>query len=619
MPPAIDLNSITCVTTEACVAITYDGASTVITSDGWTTWTRHVVPDQLTLFGASCVSAQFCSASGTDSTQTPWFLSSVDGGATWSVLAVPLDVDGFYQGYGFTAPITCLNRLTCLLAGESERTGANGQSQWFETIFRTADGGHAWRDTPLPSVLTSLVGLTCRSHYCFAAGGTGDFLSTATMVFGSVTGGATWTTKLVSSAMNTPEGIACPTARVCDVIGSTATYALDVVRTVTAGRSWTRRAVTALGAGSVYGGGITCASVQTCVLSGGVASAPVVVTTDSGTTWVPSDVQVYAPSLRDVACPSVGTCEAVGGSRSLGGGAGIAERTTDDGKTWTVQQLPTGFAAYRITCPTVTTCFALGFDSSVSGSVMARTTDGGATWAVLPVPVHFFFGISCPTVADCVGTSFGSVSYTTNGGATWTDGVLPALPDGDFYELSDVTCPTAARCYATGVVNTGPASIVATFLTSTDGGATWSDVTLPGQGAFASTDSPGPISCSSSTTCVSVGVSSDPSAQLSGSSVAVFVTTDGGGTWTQVDAIGGSIDSVSSVQCTAGNWCEMVGQDSTHGRSYAFTSTDGGTHWTAAAMPATWRSSTSVACAAMSSCLSVGDLTDGGLGVAVLA
>jgi hypothetical protein len=36
-------------------------------------------------------------------------------------------------------------------------------------------------------------------------------------------------------------------------------------------------------------------------------------------------------------------------------------------------------------------------------------------------------------------------------------------------------------------------------------------------------------------------------------------------------------------------------------------------------MPATWRSSTSVACAAMSSCLSVGDLTDGGLGVAVLA
>ena len=61
-------------------------------------------------------------------------------------------------------------------------------------------------------------------------------------------------------------------------------------------------------------------------------------TSDGGVTLTTVDPQPVLTAPLTVSCPAVGTCERVGFS----GTAGLAERSTDGGSTWTPQSLPLG-------------------------------------------------------------------------------------------------------------------------------------------------------------------------------------------------------------------------------------------------------------------------------------
>jgi photosystem II stability/assembly factor-like uncharacterized protein len=93
----------------------------------------------------------------------------------------------------------------------------------------------------------------------------------------------------------------------------------------------------------------------------------------------------------------------------------------------------------------------------------------------------------------------GAVAATTDGGATWTS---QALPTG-ITSLSGVSCTGTEDCWAVGedVVQTAPGPVDSGVIVSTtDGGSTWTDVTVPD--GVSAVDG---VSCAAALTCTAVG------------------------------------------------------------------------------------------------------------------
>jgi photosystem II stability/assembly factor-like uncharacterized protein len=143
--------------------------------------------------------------------------------------------------------------------------------------------------------------------------------------------------------------------------------------------------------------------------------------------------------------------------------------------------------------------------------------------------------------------------------------------------LNSVSCPSAAVCLAVG----NSAAAVKTI----DGGANWSQLTLPSnvyQNAFTS------ISCPSTTTC------------LAHESGGIVVTTDGGATWTTVSTKP-TLDSWA-ISCPSATICY------TGGLAGALAATsDGGNSWSTLAYTVTSAPLTRIKCPSPSTCFAVGN------------
>ncbi len=172
-----------------------------------------------------------------------------------------------------------------------------------------------------------------------------------------------------------------------------------------------------------------------------------------------------------------------------------------------------------ITCPSQNQCLAVG--NGTKGAVLLRTTNGGASWSRVTLPsgqglvdhsIGFINTITCPSQNQCLvvgnGTKGAVLLRSTNGGVSWSRVTLPSGLGlvSHHVLLNQISCSTVRRCLATGFAGIGPAVL----LGSSNGGASWSRVTLlRGQGlvnhpiGFIST-----ISCPSRTQCL-VGLSLD--------------------------------------------------------------------------------------------------------------
>jgi photosystem II stability/assembly factor-like uncharacterized protein len=597
----------------------------VVTTNGWSTWKVYQVPDQLTLFDVSCDPGGFCGASAMDSNPQPWFLSSTDGGAHWTVHDVPLDADGSFSDYAVTAPLACAHSHDCVLVGQTSVTRAGGRLVWYTALFRTLDGGRTWTDHKLPPSVTNLNDVACPSSArCYATGST----ASDGLIFDSATGGATWKLVLRWSTIRSIDSITCPSPVVCEAVGSgAAPGTVDAVRTTTGGASWSRHAVASGGTFAFTEAlGIACRTLDACLIAGAFPGGVLETTGNGGVSWSPADVPAAVTTLGELSCPASGVCEATAYAGPPRLGTYSMERTTNDGASWQVQSLPTGIGELlSLTCPTVTTCLAVDFDGVGSLTKILTTTDSGASWTETSPPSGVFFPeVTCATATACIMSGFSSGDdapyYTTDGGTTWHRGSLPTVPGTDFYDFGRVSCVSATTCFASGDLELNGSGAVATFFKTTDGGAVWSAVSVQGSGQSDSSDLPGSISCTSATTCVSVGLNYPPdSFTYSGpGQVSVFVSTNGGTTWTEEFSIGAVIGSASNVSCSVGGFCEMVGTDVAGGVAYSFASLDGGVTWTAAAMPVGWLQSDSLSCPAANACMSTGSLTNGGTGVATL-
>ncbi len=365
-------------------------------------------------------------------------------------------------------------------------------------------------------------------------------------------------------------------------------------------------------------GTVDCPSATICYaldetpLTAAPPAAIISKSTDGGSTWHALTVLPVVGQLNGISCPSTTTCYAVGWDASANP---VLVQTSDGGSNWATDTLPAGTSPVAISCPTASTCFAPADVNGGAGSggseTVLHTTDSGATWTSQTVPAAVtgtFKAVACSSASDCavgVRTSSGAgIMSTTDGGATWgMDVTLSTLASVD----SLACAPATTTCFAVGEVSP---SYGADVITGDLVSGSWSSQTVPSgvSGFFG-------ISCPSAQVCEAAGLTTGTPGP--GGTGGIIGTTDGGTSW-NVQTIPGATPGLADVSCATTTACVAVGQDwalpTADGAVLA--TTDGGGTWVAGTLPGTG-GVTTMACPTASTCFALaGDqvmaTTDGG-------
>jgi RNA polymerase sigma factor (sigma-70 family) len=165
---------------------------------------------------------------------------------------------------------------------------------------------------------------------------------------------------------------------------------------------------------------------------------------------------------------------------------------------------------YSASCPSATTCDAVGADSA-GRPILTRTTDAGQHWRTQALDTPSPLGLlDCVSVRHCVAARVSHGAYlfvvSNDGGSTWQPAVSPPLRD-----MWTVSCPSPLDCLAVGgQTNTGGTRQAAA---TADGGQSWHAVAVPGP-AYS-------VDCVDPTHC-----------WASGSLDRIWLTRDLGASWT---------------------------------------------------------------------------------------
>jgi photosystem II stability/assembly factor-like uncharacterized protein len=325
------------------------------------------------------------------------------------------------------------------------------------------------------------------------------------------------------------------------------------------GHTWTHQA------GSSNGASYSISCVNATICYAGNGSGLIQATTNGGISWN-SLITGYTTNqnLNAVACPVLNTCYAVGNYNIPDGNGGNTALTqvvitVDGGKTWQNQiyldtannQVINGILN-SISCPSATTCFAVGSDGKGNGLIL-KTSDSAHTWSSYTNAAMASVGfnsVACASITTCYAITETSVFATTNGGTSWNQLTNNLILNT---QSQSIKCPTALNCFI--VTNTSAFSggaIVAT----TDGGSSWVTQTVPINTLLFD------ISCPATSTCFVVGPG------------IVLKTVDGGSHWN----INQSLDSTAGLEkiaCADTLNCSALG---TFG-GFTTSTNDGGNSW----------------------------------------
>jgi hypothetical protein len=289
---------------------------------------------------------------------------------------------------------------------------------------------------------------------------------------------------------------------------------------------------------------------------------------------------ISAGFLYAVSCAPTGDCMLVG---TLGNsGEPLAEEW--DGANFTPLGVPLpshadGAQFSGVSCPTATTCIAVGYAFYANTNGPLAELWNGSAWRVLPNPhtsgalVPSYASVSCTSESSCMVA--GSLS---NGmgqlldpfaawwdGSTWSTQTLPLPAGGGFPGFSAVSCAAPDSCVAVGTnPGFGPGS--GTFAESWNG-SVWTLMTTPNPPStgLLNTGFTG-VSCATTSNCIAVG------SQVAGSW--------NGHRWTllSIPEPKGSAE-LTAVSCTSASACVAVGQFDATGSSVPFSDTWNGSGW----------------------------------------
>lgn len=247
-------------------------------------------------------------------------------------------------------------------------------------------------------------------------------------------------------------------------------------------------------------------------------------------------------------------------------------RTVDGGRSWhETSPVPMVLqeGGYAFSCADAETCAVIDTPVDQTPGQPARwaiTTDGGAHWtrSTVPMPAGIpnasVGQFSCADAEHCVvsvsggptpgGAGASSVPQrtgtflsTSDGGRTWTQATaVPAMPAGFVWTM---TCSSGGSCLAVSLVP-GDSSSAVVGLSSRDGGKTWvAGPTGPGAG-------PGIVysSCGDATHCMLVFVSGPSTAPYE-----IVTTSDAGLTWQTSGPPTGWLNMPTAVSCATADDC----------------------------------------------------------------
>jgi hypothetical protein len=476
-----------------------------------------------------------------------------------------------------------LEGLSCPVAGTCVAVGTYFNGHAYQTLAEGLAGGSwALERTPDASVANNaLASVSCPvAGTCTAVGSYSDGRASQSLVEGL--SGGSWhheTSPEQPGGGNTLAGVSCPAVATCSAVGGYSVAGADQVLALSSsGSAWSL--VSAEGQDSPQASldGVSCPAAGNCVAVGSSpgqsGAAQALAETYASGSWavavVAAPAGTEASYLSGVSCPALGSCVAVGYDLSTSGTAqALAE--VDSAGAWTVAPLPlpstTGSYLSGVSCPTIGSCVAVGYDIGASGTPQALVESySGGTWSVSPAPLpasagsSYLSGVSCPAAGTCVavghyssagGSSSSSTRTLVEGlsGSSWS--VLQSADDGNGANALDaVSCPTTSSCYAVGYYWLGAAyRPLVEAIAGPAGAATISTAPSPAGGYLVG------VSCSASSVCAAVGHRSGPYAEQA----LVEVLTNG--SWVvapSYDSSPKALNGLAGDSC-AGTSCVAVG------------------------------------------------------------
>ncbi len=353
--------SLVCPSDTTCYADSA-GGHLEYTSDGGTTWQQAAGTGTATSGPQiSCPDARDCNVLADIAGRGSTFLTTTDGGQAWtsqpgpaaSLGGLPTAPPSPSQSGLAADAMSCATISSCVvIAYHGDFSGS------FSEVFTTSDGGTSWTQDPLrspssgdyvPSDL-SCTGPTCVTvgsivgPYTRFKGGPGQFSGQGVRplsgtAYTSDDGGATWSASLAppSAADGQVTSLTCPDATDCYAVATAAVF-----ETVDGGQTWHKVSTSGLHApsASYHGwgfGSMSCASSSSCWLAG--AALP--------------DPRTSFTKRQEFS--------------GIGQAEGLLASTADGGSTWALSTPPAGVGGViDVTCPTTTTCFALGVEQTGS-------------------------------------------------------------------------------------------------------------------------------------------------------------------------------------------------------------------------------------------------------------
>ena len=542
------------------------------TTDGGATWTLA----SNTRLG----SLAFADAARGWSNDGPTLLSTTDGGVSWRIVGIPKPDTAIGDTPGARPN---LFRVVARGNGIVVWGGVPISGVRYRPFFDfSTDGGRTWdlRSGPkgfeLPGAGNNAFDATDGSHWALTSG---RALRT------TVDGGQTWFTRPDLPDLTDVLNISFPTANVGwinSTIGS-------ILRTTDGGQTWTivTDGAETVGPSTTTTTAPTTASPATpapltfsSATEGWICSRPLAYTTDdfdqvgAGTKSVDMPASHVATDGR-VSQPTLCTSAPGGNAWMLrdSGDAGQPEivriRVRSDGTDTSV----TPFA--RIPQSTVESIsfadashgWALVHHEGGSRPDLWSTGDGGASWSLLlrDAPIAPPLDFTSTTRGWASASEAGSLKTTTDSGITWHGVNVPTKKFGDLYTNIRPVLVHGNVVVAYGQAGTGN-FFVPFFDVSTDGGQSWSirsgpkNVELPG-------------------TAPSDFSAADADHWVIGTANLLYVTDDGGRTWTQPEQFSG-LDSIWYVARPSATAMFASGIGDPSGTStVVLGTTDGGDHW----------------------------------------
>ncbi|MGH9055956.1 MAG: sialidase family protein [Acidimicrobiales bacterium] len=265
--------------------------------------------------------------------------------------------------------------------------------------------------------------------------------------------------------------------------------------------------------------------------------------------------------------------------------------STDGGLNWSELHSTLRPPASSYSAPGSLSCWNDGADCLAAGSagpsgpVLMKSIDEGRSWAtVVKVAGIFPQWVSCFAGGKCFASGNSTakmtpgsaelssvLDYSSNGGSTWT-GV--SLPPGT-WRLGGVTCPTTSTCYLTASDVKDAKHQVLSLLASHDGGLTWNALSLPSD-----VGEIGGASCADSKHCVIEAFAPDNSRNSIDGTLQTLSTANGGDSWSSTPIARNM--AMGPMTCPTISNCLIASTSVTTWNVTVYASSDGGDTWRSA-------------------------------------